>query len=85
MAKNDLTYPILIELDNDHYFIAKETYTRKDGTKGTKNKFVLQDFNGVTQGEFPPQPTLDDIVAEKEARQKALEDQAGVVEGEMPF
>ena len=86
MAKNDLVYPIVVTLDNESdYFIAKEQYNRKDGTKGYKNKFVLQDYISVTQGEFPPQPTLDDIVAEKEARQKALEEQAGVVEAEMPF
>ena len=86
MAKNDLVYPIIVELDQLQCFIAKERYERKDGTKGIKDKFVLTDYNTISQGEFPPQTTLDDIVAEKEARAKEMEQKAGVVEeNDLPF
>ena len=57
--------PFIMGIENDdQYFITKETYTKKDGSKGENVTIVIKDFKDVTQGFFKG-VTLDDVVKSK--------------------
>lgn len=68
MRLHKLEFPVELELveSNDDYFIKKETYTRKDGTKGTKNVICILDYSTIAQGKFPPKKTLEELVKDME-------------------
>ena len=60
-----LENPYIMGIENDdQYFITKETYTKKDGSKGENIVIVIKDFKDVTQGFFKG-VTLDDVVKSK--------------------
>jgi len=63
MSASKLTYPIKVSVDinSDDYFIKVEKYTRNDGSKGEKYVIVIQDYQGLAQGEFDNKRTLDDL------------------------
>lgn len=65
MKNAKLEYPVLLEVSDDMYFTKLETYTRNDGTSGTKTKLVIKDYALIAQGAFESK-SLDEIVDEIE-------------------
>lgn len=70
MRLKKLEFPVELELgeapDYEDYFIKKEHFVRKDGTKGTKNVICILGYLDISQGQFPPKQTLDELVKELE-------------------
>lgn len=59
-----LNWPVKLDLDEEDYFIKEKTFTRKDGSEGTKEVLVILDYQNAEQGEFKKK-TLDDLVEEE--------------------
>lgn len=65
VSAKKLENPYIISIENDsQYFIDREYYTKKDGSKGMNYIVVIKDFKDITQGFFKGL-TLDDIVKSK--------------------
>ena len=59
-----LHFPLELSLeDGVDYFCKKVTFTRNDGTTGSKIKLVIMSFGEVSQGKFLDR-NLDDLMAE---------------------
>lgn len=65
-----LKYPLELELNDSDYFTKFVSYTRNDGTKGTKFKIVITGIREISQGEFPSK-SLDEVVDDLEEEYSA--------------
>lgn len=64
IAENKITYPILLDVDDECYFTKAKEYTRNDGTKGQKAVIVIKRAKSISQGKFENGKSLDDLVNE---------------------
>lgn len=69
-----LSYPLILELEQDDYFTKLVSYKRNDGTNGTKFKIVIGNAQEIKQGEFETK-SMDEICdeIEEESAKKAVE------------
>lgn len=67
MAKGDLSYPIALDLGDNDYFLKAKSYTKSDGTPGSKTRITILNAQNITQGKFESK-TLDELcdIYEKE-------------------
>ena len=67
MKKNKLTLPLDIEFTEDMYYMKRVSFTRKDGTNGSKDRIYLKDFLSIKQAQYTKR-TLDMSVEGKEEK-----------------
>ena len=64
MADKGFKFPLELTLEPDvDYFAKKVSFTRNDGTKGTKIKIVILSYKEMAQGKFESK-SLDELVDE---------------------
>lgn len=75
MITKELKYPVILELDDKDYFLKPKSYTKSDGTKGSKTRITILNCKSVKQGEFENK-TLDQLcdIYEQEMADSELAD-----------
>ena len=75
MIKDGLKYPIELELGEDDYFLKPKSYTKADGTKGSKTRITILNAQSIKQGKFESK-TLDQLcdIYDEEMRSKEADD-----------
>ena len=63
MASSNIKFPVLLDLDDNHYFVKKVNYTTKAGEERQKARVVILGYNTVSQHEFKS-ASIDDVLYE---------------------
>ena len=63
MTSNKLHFPVLLELEDNNYFIKKVSYTTKAGEERQKARVVVLGYDKISQHEFVS-ASIDDVLAE---------------------
>lgn len=92
MIKDKQVTPVVIRLEDSDYFMKKATYTKNDGTKGTKDIIVVLDYHGIEPYDMP-RTSLEEvdqkITASKEEKNQApvspVETTEDIADEDLPF
>lgn len=63
MTANNLKFPVLLDLDDNNYFVKKVDYTTKSGEQRQKARVVILGYDKISQHEFKS-ASIDDVLYE---------------------